>query len=250
MNFDFKVQKGLDKKTVELAKKLKSDFTRTFPVFVMHLPYGFTSETLSKRVKYRIYKFNSDSNNSETYNFKNGFGYVSLNSKILRRDYHKAFQYFSHGVAHSFTCFNKFGLEFKTLMEEMNAELVGYRALEFLLENNDEKDVIIERVKKASPSKYTEAYEIGERLEEKKPGFLRKLNSLLYQLERNSPTSILKRIPFLKFLDKEEKIIEKVEKEFLEACKELGIKKEKLEDLERRFGNEKMYLREEIFIPI
>jgi hypothetical protein len=250
MDLDFKVQKGLDEKTVKLAKRLKSDFTKTFPVFMMHLPDGFISATLSKRMKYRVYKFNSDRNDSETYNFKNGFGYVSLDSKILKRDYYKAFQYFSHGVAHSFTCFNKFDLEFKTLMEEMNAEVVGYEALEFLLKGNDEKDLVIERVRKGSPSRYNKAYEIGERLEDRRPGFLRKLNSLLYQLERNSPTNILRKIPFLKFLDSEEKLVKRVENEFLEACGGLGIKKEELEDLEREFGNKKMYLMEDRFTPI
>ncbi|NIO44197.1 MAG: hypothetical protein GTN36_01415 [Candidatus Aenigmarchaeota archaeon] len=248
MDFDFGVHKDLSAKTFELARKLKASFIGTLPVFIEYMPDGCEKKELWDDTKYRIYRFEPRRRDQESYDTENGFGYVSLDSKLLRRDFHKAFQYFSHGVAHSIGFFDDetSSLELRKTLEEMYCEIIGYNALVFSLKNDGDGEKIIEKVKKNCRNRYRAAFEIGKLLEKKKPGFIKNLNSLMCMADE-SPEQ-LPRIAIEK----------KVVKDFLNACWELGMGKVVLEELERDFqkkrkrydDSDKTYLQEHEFILI
>ena len=99
--------------------------------------------------------------------------YLCLNSCLLSRRYYSALQYILHGMAHSF-CFLRHDIS-----EEVFCEYVAYSVLnEFLKEKGEKfKRRIIKSVMKVSTKEYNNLFRAARKLEKRKKGFLKKLNS-------------------------------------------------------------------------
>ncbi|NIM47183.1 MAG: hypothetical protein GTN40_03430 [Candidatus Aenigmarchaeota archaeon] len=249
MDLDFGIHNNLSNETEELARRLKTGFLEVMPVFVRHLPDGYKEKELWEKMRCRTYKFSPEEKHNEFYKWERGFNYICLNSLLLQKDFYNAFEHLCHSLVHSFSFFTPSSLELGDVMEETNCEVVGYRALRFLLRNDGEQEAIVERTKRRSPKRYTEALEIGESLEKRESNILKNLNSLMLKLERNNLVSNLERL-FRKENKIRAKTEEKVSKSFLKACKEAGITKEELMNLDGEFKKNSPYLIEEDFLKI
>jgi len=157
---------------IKRARKLKSDLSLLKKSIINFAPRNYSPKRLNT-IRIRIFTFHKKENCDEFYIVKKNKKYLCLNSCLLSRRYYSALQYALHGIAHSF-CFLKHDIS-----EEVFCEYISYSILnEFLKEKGEKfKRRIIKSVMKVSPKDYNNYYRSARKLEKKKNGFLKKLNS-------------------------------------------------------------------------
>jgi hypothetical protein len=154
------------------AKRLKNDIFFLKKSMISFIPRNYSPERLNT-LRIRIFPFSRKENCNEFYIRQKSKKYVCLNSNLLSKRYYSALQYTLHGMAHSF-CFLRHDIS-----EEVFCEYVSYSILnEFLNGKGDKfKRRIIKSIMKVSPRDYNNYYRVARKIDKKKKGFLRKLNS-------------------------------------------------------------------------
>lgn len=154
------------------AKKLKADLSILKKSILSFAPKNYSPRRLNT-LRIRIFPFSRKENCDEFHVMQKNKKYLCLNSCLLSRRYYSALQYILHGVAHSF-CFLRHDIS-----EEVFCEYVSYSILNEFLKNKGEKFKrrIIKSAMKASTKEYNNYVRAARKLEKKKKGFLKKLNS-------------------------------------------------------------------------
>ena len=154
------------------ARKLKTDLSLLKKSIINFTPRNYSPKRLNT-IRIRIFPFPKKENCNEFYIRQKNKKYLCLNSYLLSRRYYSALQYILHGIAHSF-CFLKHDIS-----EEVFCEYVSYSILNEFLKNKGEKFKrrVIKSVMKVSSKEYNNYFRAARKLEKKKKGFLKKLNS-------------------------------------------------------------------------
>jgi len=154
------------------TKKLKADLSLLKKLILNFTPRNYSSRRFNT-LRIRIFPFSRKENCDEFYIIQKNKKYLCLNSHLLSRRYYSALQYALHGIAHSF-CFLRHDIS-----EEVFCEYVSYSILNEFLKKKGEKFKrrIIKSVMKVSTKEYNNYYRAARKLEKKRKGFLKKLNS-------------------------------------------------------------------------
>lgn len=154
------------------ARKLKKDLSLLRNSILDFTPRNYSPRRLDT-IRIRIFPFSRKENCDEFFIIKGNKKYLCLNSNLLSRRYYSTLQYALHGIAHSF-CFLRHDIS-----EELFCEYVSYSILNEFLEDKGEKFKrrIIKSVMKTSTKEYNNYSRAARKLENKKKGFLKKLNS-------------------------------------------------------------------------
>jgi len=154
------------------AKRLKTDLSSLKKIIHNFIPRNYLFKRLNT-LRIRIFPFSKKENCNEFYIRQKNKKYLCLNSCLLSRRYYSALQYTLHGIAHSF-CFLRHDIS-----EEVFCEYVSYSILNEFLKDKGEKfrRRIIRSIMKISGRDYNNYYRAARKLDKKKKGFLKKLNS-------------------------------------------------------------------------
>jgi len=154
------------------AKRLKTDISLLKKSILDFTPRSYSPKRLNT-LRIRIFPFPKKENCNEFYIKQKSKKYLCLNSCLLSRRYYSALQYTLHGIAHSF-CFLRHDIS-----EEVFCEYVSYSILNEFLKDKGEKFKrrMMKSVMKVSPKEYNNYFRAARKLDEKKKGFLKKLNS-------------------------------------------------------------------------
>jgi len=165
-------QMSIKNTDIKRARRLKTDLSLLKHSIIGFMPKKYSTNRLDT-VRIRIFPFSRKENCDEFYIVEKNKKYLCLNSHLLSRRYHSALQYALHGITHSF-CFLKHDIS-----EEVFCEYVSYSILNEFLKNKGEKFKrrIIKSVMSISTKEYNNYFRAARKLEKKKKGFLKKLNS-------------------------------------------------------------------------
>ncbi len=154
------------------AKRLKNDLLFLNKSIIDFIPKKYSISKLNT-LRIRIFPFSREENCNEFYITQKNRRYVCLNARLLSKRYYSALQYSLHGIAHSF-CFLRHDIS-----EEVFCEYVSYSIINEFLNKKGEnfKRRIIQSIMKVSPKNYNNYYRVARKIDEKKKGFLKKLNS-------------------------------------------------------------------------
>ena len=192
------------------ARKLKSDISLLKKLIINFTPRNYSSKKLNT-IRIRIFPFHRKENCNEFYIRQKNKKYLCLNSCLLSRRYFSALQYTLHGIAHSF-CFLK-----NDISEEVFCEYVSYSILNEFLKNKGEKFKrrVIKSVMKVSSKEYNNYFRAARKLEKKKKGFLKKLNSKAKsrKLSKRKEKRVFSRLLKMRRLDYNDSIDNSIELE-------------------------------------
>jgi len=165
-------QIGIKNTDVNRAKKLKTDLSILKKSILNFAPRNYSPKRLDT-IRIRIFPFSRKENCDEFYIIQKNKKYLCLNSRLLSNRYYSALQHALHGIVHSF-CFLRHDIS-----EEVFCEYVSYSILNESLKNKGEKFKrrIIKSVMKVSAKDYNNYFRAARKIEKKKKGFLKKLNS-------------------------------------------------------------------------
>jgi hypothetical protein len=180
------------------AKRLKNDLLFLNESIVDFIPRNYSINSLNT-LRIRIFPFSRGENCNEFYVIQKNRRYVCLNSRLLSKRYYSALQYILHGIAHSF-CFLRHDIS-----EEVFCEYVSYSIMNEFLNKKGEKFKrrIIKSIMKVSPKDYNNYYRVARKIDEKREGFLKKLNSKAKnkRLSRRKEKTVFSRLLKLRRID-------------------------------------------------
>jgi len=195
---------------IKRTKKLKADLSLLKKSILNFAPRNYSPKRFNT-LRIRIFPFSRKENCDEFYIIQKNKKYLCLNSHLLSRRYYSALQYILHGITHSF-CFLRHDIS-----EEVFCEYVSYSILNEFLKKKGEKFKrrIIKSVMKVSTKEYNNYYRAARKLEKKRKGVLRRLNSKAKsrKLSRRKEKRVFSRLLKMRKIDDNDPINNSIELE-------------------------------------